>query len=168
VNPPEAVRIEPLEELGESEVKQEHTGGRMDLGIIAPSLDADDRAGRDRDDPTAEPGSHPLKSRRESIVGGGEDDLQAGSDPPRDLETAEPGEVDVGEEQVSVAIDRKARTFLVGVPRSVLGEAGPARIVAAVGSALPITMIFRMRARWYGPIPEPAMSTGGRQRRSIR
>jgi hypothetical protein len=37
---------------------------------------------------------------------------------------------------VSVAIDRKARTFLVGVPRSVLGEAGPARIVAAVGSAL--------------------------------
>jgi len=37
---------------------------------------------------------------------------------------------------LQVAIDRDSRAFLVGVPRSALGSGGPARLLAAVGSAM--------------------------------
>jgi hypothetical protein len=54
--------------------------------------------------------------------------------------TADAADVAKGEfmtnTDVSVAIDREARTFLVGVPRAVLGGAAPTRVVAAVGSAM--------------------------------
>jgi hypothetical protein len=37
---------------------------------------------------------------------------------------------------LQVALDRDSRAFLVGVPRSVVGSGGPARFLAAVGSAM--------------------------------
>ena len=46
------------------------------------------------------------------------------------------GEFMTNGHDLQVALDRDSRAFLVGVPRSVVGSAGPARFLAAVGSAM--------------------------------
>jgi hypothetical protein len=46
------------------------------------------------------------------------------------------GEFMTNGHDLSVAMDRDSRAFLVGMPRSVLGIGGPVRLLAAVGSAI--------------------------------